>query len=171
MGKGLFSEVPMLRATTIGLTLGAMLTSAAQPVPPAPAAAMALTVQEMRQMMAAYPGQNAGVKSIDAGAHVIDVWLESRKGGPAPARLTGIVHSEITEIYYIFQGTATLFTGGTISNAQPIAVDVPAWKGSAVVFNTPTEGGAYQGGTPHRVGPGDIIVIPPGPTRCGVPPW
>ena len=123
--------------------------------------AMMLTAADMQQMAAAYPGLNAGVKSVDAGAHVIDFWLESRKGGAAESA-SGIVHSEITEIYYIFQGKATIITGGTIADPKPFAVNVPAWKGSSVVFNTPTLGGPFKGGTPRVVGPGDIIVVPPG---------
>ena len=113
---------------------------------------MMLTAADMQQMAAAYPGLNAGAKSVDAGAHVIDFWLESRKGGAAESA-TGIVHSEITEIYYIFQGKATIITGGTIAEPKPFAVNVPAWKGSSVVFNTPTLGGPFKGGTPRVVGP------------------
>ena len=128
---------------------------------PPESGAMMLTAAEMQQMAAAYPGLNAGVKSVDAGAHVIDFWLESRKGGAAESA-SGIVHSEITEIYYIFQGKATIITGGTIADPKPFAVNVPAWKGSSVVFNTPTLGGPFKGGTPRVVGPGDIIVVPPG---------
>jgi mannose-6-phosphate isomerase-like protein (cupin superfamily) len=128
---------------------------------PPQSGAMTLTAADMQRMAAAYPGLNAGAKSIDAGAHVIDFWLESRQGGAAVSA-TGIVHSEITEIYYIFQGKATLITGGAIENPQPFAVNVPAWKGSGVVFNTPTLGGPFKGGTPRAVGPGDIIVVPPG---------
>jgi hypothetical protein len=128
--------------------------------PPKPGAMM-LSAADMQQMAAAYPGLNAGAKSIDAGAHVIDFWLESRQAGAAVSAI-GIVHSEITEMYYIFSGKATLITGGTIADAKPIAVDVPAWKGSSVVFNTPTLGGPFKGGTPRAVGPGDFIVVPPG---------
>ena len=128
--------------------------------PPEPGAMM-LTAAEMQRMAAAYPGLNAGVKSVDAGAHVIDFWLESRQAGAAGSA-TGIVHSAITEIYYIFQGKATIITGGTIADPKPFAVNVPAWKGSTVVFNTPTLGGPFTGGTPRAVGPGDIIVVPPG---------
>jgi len=148
---------------TIGFVAAAM---AATPMlhaqaPAQPGGALMLSAADMQQMAAAYPGLNAGVKSIDAGAHVIDFWLESRQAGAA-VTATGIVHSEITEIYYIFSGKATLITGGTIAGAKPIAVDVPAWKGSSVVFNTPTLGGPFKGGTPRAVGPGDIIVVPPG---------
>jgi hypothetical protein len=128
---------------------------------PPQSGAMMLTAADMQQMAAAYPGLNAGAKSVDAGAHVIDFWLESRKGGTAESG-SGIVHSEITEIYYIFQGKATLITGGTIADPKPVAVNVPAWKGSSIVFNTPTLGGSFKGGTPRLVGPGDIIVVPPG---------
>jgi mannose-6-phosphate isomerase-like protein (cupin superfamily) len=123
--------------------------------------AILLTAADMQRMADAYPGLNAGAKSVDAGAHVVDFWLESRKGGGAESA-TGIVHSEITEIYYIFQGKATIITGGTIADPKPFAVNVPAWKGSSVVFNTPTLGGPFKGGTPRVVGPGDIIVVPPG---------
>jgi mannose-6-phosphate isomerase-like protein (cupin superfamily) len=129
--------------------------------PPQSGGAMMLSAADMQQLVAAYPGLNAGAKSIDAGAHVIDFWLESRQANAAVSA-TGIVHSEITEIYYIFSGKATLVTGGTIADAKPIAVDVPAWKGSSVVFNTPTLGGPFKGGTARAVGPGDFIVVPPG---------
>lgn len=154
----------MSRAVTRGvLTVLVVVSLDAQAPTPGPSVpGMMLTAAEMQRMMAAYPGLNAGVKSIDAGAHVVDFWLESRKGGAASANLTGIVHREITEIYYIFQGSARLVTGGTVSSPQPIAVNTPAWKGSSVVFNTPTVGGPYRDGAPRRVGPGDIIVIPPG---------
>ena len=151
----------MRNSIPIGL-IAAMATAATlRAQAPARPEAMTFTAADMQQMAAAYPGLNAGAKSIDAGAHVIDFWLESRKGGAAVAA-TGIVHSEITEIYYIFQGKATLITGGTIADAKPFAVNVPAWKGSSVVFNTPTLGGPFTGGTPRAVGPGDIIVVPPG---------
>ena len=147
------------------LTIGVIAALATGPTVSAQApperGAMTLTAAEMQQMAAAYPGLNAGAKSVDAGAHVIDFWLESRKGGAAESA-TGIVHSEITEIYYIFQGKATIITGGTIAEPKPFAVNVPAWKGSSVVFNTPTLGGPFKGGTPRVVGPGDIIVVPPG---------
>ncbi len=147
---------------TIGFVAAAMAAVATlNGQAPPRSGAMTLTAQDMQRMAAAYHGLNAGVKSIDAGAHVIDFWLESRQGGAAVST-TGIVHSEITEIYYIFSGTATLITGGTIADAKPIAVDVPAWKGSSVVFNTPTLGGPFKGGTSRAVGPGDIIVVPPG---------
>jgi mannose-6-phosphate isomerase-like protein (cupin superfamily) len=147
---------------TIGFVAAAMAAAATlNAQAPPQSGAMTLTAADMQQMATAYPGLNAGVKSIDAGAHVIDFWLESRQAGTAVSA-TGIVHSEITEIYYIFSGRATLITGGTIAGAKPIAVDVPAWKGSTVVFNTPTLGGPFKGGTPRAVGPGDIIVVPPG---------
>lgn len=101
----------MRKAILTLLTVSFALAPAAQTGPPPPVQAMDMTAAEMRAMVKAYPGQNAGVKSIDAGEHVVDFWLESRKPG-AGGGSSGTVHSEITEIYHIFQGTATLVTGG-----------------------------------------------------------
>ena len=151
-----------MRPTLLGLlTLTFAVAVTGQTGPPAPVPALDLTAAEMRAMIAAYPGQNAGVKSVDAGDHVVDMWLESRRPG-AGGGATGIVHGEITEIYYIFQGTATLVTGGKMSASKPAAVNVPAWPGAPVRFNTPTFSGPFEGGVARKVGPGDIIVMPPG---------
>jgi mannose-6-phosphate isomerase-like protein (cupin superfamily) len=151
----------MRKLVPIGIVAAVMAAAAVLDAQTRQPDAMTLTAEEMQRMATTYPGLNAGAKSLDAGDHVIDFWLESRKGGAAVS-LTGIVHAEITEIYYIFQGKATLITGGTIADPKPFAVNVPAWKGSSVVFNTPTLGGPFTGGTPRAVGPGDIIVVPPG---------
>jgi mannose-6-phosphate isomerase-like protein (cupin superfamily) len=151
----------MRRGLSIVLAASFAGAPAAQTPLPPPAAAMDLTAAEMRAMVDAYPGQNAGAKSIDAGDHVVDFWLESRKPS-SPGAAAGIVHAEITEIYYIFQGTATLVTGGALTTAKPAAVEVPAWPGSNVVFDTPTFAGPFEGGVARKVGPGDFIVVPPG---------
>jgi mannose-6-phosphate isomerase-like protein (cupin superfamily) len=162
--QGIDAQEDMMKGfLRVGVIAASLLVAAPTTSAQAPSESGALffTAADMQQMAAAYPGLNAGAKSIDAGAHVVDFWLESRKGGAAGSA-SGIVHSEITEIYYIFQGKATIITGGTLADPKPFAVDVPAWKGSSVVFNTPTLGGPFKGGTPRAVGPGDIIVVPPG---------
>src|SRR5712692_8708899 len=82
--------------------------SAQAPLPP-PAQALVMTAAELQMMIGAYPGGNAEIKSIDAGKHVVDLWLEQRKAGlTTPSGTAGIAHSEITEIYYIVQGTAKI---------------------------------------------------------------
>src|SRR5258706_14025544 len=82
---------------------------------PLPAQAAVMTAAELQTMIKAYPGGNAEIKSIDAGKHVVDLWLQQRQPGlRTAARTNGIAHAEITEIYYIVQGTATLVTGGRL---------------------------------------------------------
>jgi mannose-6-phosphate isomerase-like protein (cupin superfamily) len=70
----------------------------------------------------------------------------------------GIEHSQITEIYHVMEGNATLVTGGTIENPR----ESPPESQVVKVLNGPsTGGGVVQGGVSRKVGPGDVIVIPP----------
>jgi mannose-6-phosphate isomerase-like protein (cupin superfamily) len=76
-------------------------------------------------------------------------------GQPTP---NGIEHSEITEVYYVMRGSGTLVTGGTIENPRAAAPDSP----TVALLNGPsTMGGAIQGGASRRIGPGDVVIIPP----------
>jgi len=70
----------------------------------------------------------------------------------------GIEHSQITEVYHIISGDATLVTGGTMENAKPAAPESQVVK----VLNGPsTTGGAILNGTSRKVSAGDVVVIPP----------
>lgn len=76
-------------------------------------------------------------------------------GQPTP---NGIQHSEITEIYHIIEGQATLVTGGTLENPRPSPTDSP----TVTLLNGPsTNGGAIRGGVSRTIGPGDVVIIPP----------
>ena len=70
----------------------------------------------------------------------------------------GIEHSQITEIYHVIEGNATLVTGGTIENPRE---SPPASQVVKVLNGPSTGGGAIQGGVSRKVGPGDVIIIPP----------
>jgi Cupin len=70
----------------------------------------------------------------------------------------GVEHSQITEIYHVIQGNATLVTGGTIENSREMPPDSQVVK----VLNGPsTGGGAVQNGVSRKLGPGDVVIIPP----------
>ncbi len=70
----------------------------------------------------------------------------------------GIEHSQITEVYHVIEGTGTFVTGGTITDAKETAPDTPVVK----VLNGPsTGGGPVQGGVSRKIGPGDVVIIPP----------
>jgi mannose-6-phosphate isomerase-like protein (cupin superfamily) len=65
----------------------------------------------------------------------------------------GLAHSEITEIYIIQSGEATLVTGGTMDN--------PKQQGTPSGTIGPTFSfGPLTNGVSRHVGPGDVVVIP-----------
>lgn len=70
----------------------------------------------------------------------------------------GIEHSQITEVYHIIEGTGTLVTGGAIENPKESPPDSSVVK----VLNGPSSGGGViQNGVSRKVGPGDVVIIPP----------
>jgi hypothetical protein len=70
----------------------------------------------------------------------------------------GIEHSQITEVYHIIEGNATLVTGGAIDNPR----ETPAESVVVKVLNGPsTGGGPVSNGASRKVGPGDVVIIPP----------
>ena len=70
----------------------------------------------------------------------------------------GIEHSQIAEVYHVIEGAGTLVTGGNISNPKEAPADGQVVK----VLNGPsTGGGPVEGGVSRKIGPGDVVVIPP----------
>ena len=70
----------------------------------------------------------------------------------------GIEHSQITEIYHVIEGNATLVTGGSMDNTSEFPADHPVVR----VLNGPsTRGGPIQNGVSRKIGPGDVVIIPP----------
>ena len=71
---------------------------------------------------------------------------------------SGIEHSQITEIYHMMKGSATLVTGGTLENPKESAPDSSIVK----VLNGPsTTGPRIVGGQSRKLTVGDVVVIPP----------
>ena len=70
----------------------------------------------------------------------------------------GIEHSQITEIYHVIEGNATLVTGGSMDDLKEFPPDSPVVS----VLNGPsTRGGPIQNGVSRKIGPGDVVMIPP----------
>jgi mannose-6-phosphate isomerase-like protein (cupin superfamily) len=70
----------------------------------------------------------------------------------------GSEHSQITEVYHVISGTGTLVTGGTLQNAKERAPDVESVK---TLTGPSSQGTRIAGGTSRRIGPGDVVIIPP----------
>jgi len=70
----------------------------------------------------------------------------------------GIEHSEITEVYHVISGNGTFVTGGTIENLK----ETPAESPVVTTLNGPSAGGGkVVGGQSRKIGPGDVVIIPP----------
>src|SRR5262245_53954086 len=64
-----------------------------------------------------------------------------------------VAHSQVAEIYQIISGNATLFTGGQLVSPMP--------ETAGGLGGPSRNGSSISNGQSQRVGPGDVIVIPP----------
>jgi len=104
-------------------------------------------------------GVNNPIKSVDAVKQTIFVWFETRK--PGGTEEGAVLHSQLTEVYHIVQGSATLRTGGTLTMTKPLTVGGTLPGTSVARFPNPSLNGKLVGGVSRKVGPGDVIVVPP----------
>ena len=96
------------------------------------------------------------IRVVDIGTYNVAVGVLHRA---AKAKQTAISHAQVTEVYHIIEGAGTFVTGGEILDPTPSPADGNTVK---VLVGPSTGGTAIRGGQSRRVGPGDVIVIPPG---------
>lgn len=110
-----------------------------------------------KTVSAAVSDQQLRVVSINGEYNIgIGVVHRAKTEGRNPGG--GIEHSQITEVYHIIEGNGTLVTGGTIENPKESPPDSSVVK----VLNGPSSGGGViQNGVSRKVGPGDVVIIPP----------
>ena len=99
------------------------------------------------------------LKVVDIGKYNVGVGVLHR--GPTHATGTtvnGLSHNQITEVYYVISGSGTLVTGGTMATPKSEPADGTTVK----VLVGPSMSGAFQNGQSRKIGPGDVVIIPPG---------
>jgi len=69
-----------------------------------------------------------------------------------------ILHHEITEICHVLNGSGILITGGKIEGETELPTDDPDVR---TLIGPSSVGKVIAGGTRQRVGPGDVVIIPP----------
>jgi hypothetical protein len=67
-----------------------------------------------------------------------------------------LVHDDVAEVYQVIEGEGVLVTGGALQSAKPLTA-----AGVVGEIGPSSAGQSIVGGTSRRVGPGDIVVIPP----------
>jgi mannose-6-phosphate isomerase-like protein (cupin superfamily) len=109
------------------------------------------------------PDKNADrlVKVIDAGPYNVSMNVQHRIKGQVTDD-QGALHTKVTEIYYVLDGSATLVTGGTMTNPKASVYDPK--------LITPDGGNSTGPGfsgkimkpyVSRKVGPGDVVFMPP----------
>jgi len=99
------------------------------------------------------------VRDIDIGKSHIGIGMVYRGKLDKPAADSVAEHDQVSEVYHIISGTATLVLGPDITNGQRR----PATQRTVVEFNGPGNNGSeIRNGLTVQLKPGDVVVIPAG---------
>src|SRR2546422_4418168 len=100
------------------------------------------------------------VRDIDIGKAHIGIGMVYRRKLDKPAPDSVAEHDQVSEVYHIISGSATLVLGPDIVNRQRR----PATLRTVVEFNGPGNNGSdIRDGVAHQIKAGDGVVIPAGP--------
>jgi mannose-6-phosphate isomerase-like protein (cupin superfamily) len=99
------------------------------------------------------------VRDINIGKANIGIGMVYRGKLDAPATDSVAEHDQVSEVYHVISGSATLVLGPDIVNRQRR----PATQRTVVEFNGPGNNGSdIRNGTAHQLKAGDVVVIPAG---------
>src|SRR5262245_21163902 len=132
----------------------------AQSRPAAPV--VAITSAEIDSVLK-YTGSEGGgtdrqIRVADLGTYRLGVGVLKRGPTRAGAPVGAISHSQVTEVFYIVSGGATLVTGGSVENDRPFPPDTEFVR----LAVGPSSGGTFKNGERRRVAPGDVVIVPAG---------
>ena len=101
------------------------------------------------------------VRSVDIGKGQVGIGMVTRgKLVPGPVRKGAVAeHEQVSEVYYVIEGTATLLTGPTLVNA----VKRPADEKTVRLQNGPGwSSDSITNPQVNHLKPGDMMIIPAG---------
>src|SRR5207244_2828244 len=99
------------------------------------------------------------VRDIDIGKAHIGIGMVYRGKLDKPAPDSVAEHDQVSEVYHIISGSATLVLGPDITNRQRR----PATQRTVVEFNGPGNNGSdIRNGVAYNLKVGDVVVIPAG---------
>ena len=106
----------------------------------------------LRQMPPTSTTFDKPIKTVDTGAYKVTIVVLRRI--PSKTADSALLHDRVTEVYQILTGAGMFETGGMLVGGQPVDLTSEAAG--------PSVRGTIQGGESRRIGPGDVVVIPPG---------
>jgi hypothetical protein len=145
--------------SALALVAGSTLTNA-QHLPRGTATDVANSeIQATVQKTAAAPVSDQAIRVVSINdEYNVGIGVVHRAKTAGRSAGGGIEHSQITEVYHVIEGNATLVTGGVIENPR----ESPPESSVVKVLNGPSSGGgAVKDGASRKVGPGDVVIIPP----------
>ena len=104
-------------------------------------------------------GGDRQIRVVDMGKYNVSVGVLRRGPTKPGAPVSAINHEHVTEVYYIVSGSGTLLTGGVVEGAKPLPADGEIVK---IAVGPSNQGTFKQAAQTRKVGPGDMVIIPPG---------
>ena len=99
------------------------------------------------------------VRDVEIGKAHVGIGMVHRGRLTAPAANSVAEHDQVSEVYHVIDGSATLVLGPDITNRQRR----PATLRTVREFNGPGNNGAeIRNGVTYNLKPGDVVVIPAG---------
>jgi len=99
------------------------------------------------------------VRDVEIGKAHVGIGMVYRGKLTAPAADSVAEHDQVSEVYHIISGSATLMLGPDIVNRQRR----PATLRTVIEFNGPGNNGSeIRNGVPVQLRAGDVVVIPAG---------
>jgi mannose-6-phosphate isomerase-like protein (cupin superfamily) len=99
------------------------------------------------------------VRDIELGKAHVGIGMVYRGKLDKPGTDSVAEHDQVSEVYHIISGAATLVLGPDITNRQRR----PATQRTVVEFNGPGNNGSeIRNGATYQLKPGDVVVIPAG---------
>src|SRR5678810_441722 len=99
------------------------------------------------------------VRDIEIGKAHVGIGMVHRGKLDKPGTDSVAEHDQVSEVYHIIDGTATLVLGPDITNRQRR----PGTQRTVVEFNGPGNNGTdIRNGVAHQLKAGDVVVIPAG---------
>jgi mannose-6-phosphate isomerase-like protein (cupin superfamily) len=139
------------------LSVSAILFTVGPAAQTPPRSAVDITAADIKAVRKARPqAVDQQIRVVDIGKYNVAVAVLHREERPG-AQGGPISHDQVTEIYYITEGSGTLVTGGILVGGKPSAAESEVVK---VLVGPTVTGVSLQNAQSRKVGTGDVIIIP-----------